>query len=59
MATIYVENFSYCFQKLQQEQYLRTEQYNNTFGGKLQHLLSFNREARQHVQFLMNPQLLE
>lgn len=43
MATIYVENFSYCFQKLQQEQYLRTEQYNNIFGDKLQHLLSFTR----------------
>lgn len=43
MATIYVEKFSYCFQKLQQEQYLRTEQYNNTSGDTLQHLLSFNR----------------
>lgn len=43
MATIYVENLSYCFQKPQQEQYLRTEQYSNTYGDKLQHLLSFNR----------------
>lgn len=32
MATIYVENLSYCFQQLQQDQYLRTKQYNNTFG---------------------------
>lgn len=43
MATTYVKNFSYCFQNLQQEQYLRTKQYSNTFGGKLQHLLSFKR----------------
>lgn len=35
--------FLLLLQKLQQEQYLRTEQYNNIFGDKLQHLLSFNR----------------
>lgn len=58
MATMYVENLL-LLSKLQQEQYLRTQQYNNTFGGKVQHLPNFNREARQHVQFLMNPQLLE
>lgn len=58
MATMHVENLL-LLSKAAARTVSKNQQYNNTFGGKVQHLPSFNREARQHVLFLMNPQLLE